>query len=395
MMKRLGTLLGVGLMLTAPICAEAAAPRLAGFGTLSLSCFSSETADYALNQQPEGPGATRDCDAGLDSILGVQFDFDLADRLDFGLQFAYERQAEAALEPVVSLAQMRWRVDPDTTIRAGRMATASFLHTENRKVRYAQPWVRPPMEVYGLVPTYAQDGVEWIHASKLGDWHVEWHGMLARSHFESQVAESSDATRIRTRQAGLYVTMNRESLQYKVSYGQSRMTAHNPGLDGLMALLPADQRTDLEIDDTPVRLLGLSRQEERGDWLFVTEAGYRTSGGYLREQLGVYATLAHHAGPWTPYATLARRWTRGPDSDSRTPAYLTSAVNDLLAATRYDNATISVGVARDLGEQATLKLQADRVMPRGRGQYVGHTPDYNYAGPGKDWLLSLSLDFVF
>ena len=97
-----------------------------------------------------------------------------------------------------------------------------------------------------------------------------------------------------------------------------------------------------------------------------------------------------------PYATLARRWTRGSDSDSRA-GFLQPAVEGLLAGTRFDSTSVSLGLSREITEQATLKFQSDWIRPdkKSWGLYSNHAPDYNFADPGSDWLFTLSLDFVF
>jgi hypothetical protein len=130
--------------------------------------------------------------------------------------------------------------------------------------------------------------------------------------------------------------------------------------------------------------------------LLLAELGYRTHEGYPRDQYGAYLTLGRRLGLWMPYATLAQRRTRGPASDERA-WFLRPQVETLLAATRNDSASVSFGLAYNIHEKATLKLQMDRLRPRhdSWGLYTNPGPSYDYARPGSQWLMSLGLDFIF
>ncbi len=153
---------------------------------------------------------------------------------------------------------------------------------------------------------------------------------------------------------------------------------------------------DLEIDDSASHLLGIGVQHKRNNWLIIGEFSFLTMEGFLRDQYGAYLTLGRHFGPWMPYATVAKRSTRGPDSDSRS-GFLDAEVNALLGATRFDTTSISLGISRELCEHAILKLQADNITPHTEswGLYTNYAPDYNYLDPESNWLITMSLDFVF
>ena len=128
----------------------------------------------------------------------------------------------------------------------------------------------------------------------------------------------------------------------------------------------------------------------------MTEIAYRNIDGFFRDQYGAYVTLGRHFGPWMPYTTLAKRWSSGPDSDSRAGS-LRPEVEALLAGTRFDTSSVSLGLSREITEQAIVKFQADWIKADkdSWGLYTNHAADYNFANPDSDWLYTLSLDFVF
>jgi hypothetical protein len=376
--------------------------HFAGFGTASLSCAQNNTADFIVNEQPTGPGRTRRCDAGLDSVIGLQLDVGLSKALDFGLQLVADRNPDRSYAPEVAVAQLRWRLDEATTLRFGRMPTASFLHEEDRKVRYAQPWVRPPQEVYGLVPAFSNDGLSLIRIGRLGHWRAEWHGGITTVQFDSPITNSHDLVSVKSRQVFLNLALQEGNTLIKLGYGLSRVSSQAPGIQALLTGLRLSGAAgtalaeDLVLDNSTAKLFTVGLRHEWDNWLAMGEFGYRTVAGYPRDQYGAYVTVGRRFGLWMPYATLARRWTHGPDSDSRA-GFLALPVNTLLAASRYDSSSLSLGLSREIHQKATLKLQADWIKPSNNswGIYTNHAPDYNYAHPDSNWLLTLSLDFVF
>ena len=377
-----------------------------GFGSASLSCFSSNVADYVLNDQPEGPGRTRNCDSGIDSLLGVQFDTVFNESLEFGLQLIADRNEDRSYTPDVSVAQLRWRPSATTTLRLGRMPNPAFIHSEDRQVRYALPWVRPPGEVYSLIPPFSHDGVEILKEGRLGHWYTEWQGGISMLDYDSPASNSDETFPVETRQAYLGLTLQDSNTLIKLRYGYARISLNRPEMEALFAILRrlgpvgADLAQDLTVDDSPSHMISLGFQRDLGDWLTIAEFAYRSAEGALRDQYGAYVTQGRRFGPWMLYATLARRISRGDDTDSRAQSLgpiLQGAVENLLSRTRFDTTSASLGLSRQLNEKSILKLQADWIQPdkESWGLYYNHAPDYDYNNPESDWLFTLSLDFVF
>lgn len=378
--------------------------QVGGFGSASLSCFSGETSDYISNNQPRGPGRSSRCDLGLDSLLGVQFDMSLDKTLSLGVQLVANRNADRSYVPGITVAQLRWRLDDQLTLRFGRMPTPAFLHSEDRFVRYAQPWVRPPVEVYGLIPPSSHDGMEFIHTSRWGNWNAEWQGGGAVTTFDSPRANTHDTYPIKSREIYLALSLQDEATLVKFGYGRGTVSIFHPDAEQILAGLRQAGATELAdhlaIDDNPSILVAIGMRHKWRKWFAMGEFAHAGTHGYNREQYGAYVTLGYNNGTWTPYATLARRWSRGPESDNRAQVLgLTTqaAVESLLSRSRTDGTSLSVGASMDIDNQATLKLQADRIMPdrRSWGIYTNHAADYNYANPRAEWLFSVNLDFVF
>lgn len=399
-------LLLIVILLTMAGSSFALNTHFSGFGTASLSCFSNDSADYVINDQPEGPGRTRNCDAGIDSLLGVQLDLGFSESVEFGLQIIADRNQNASFTPEVTVAQLRWQFTDAWILRIGRMPTSAFLHTENRQVRFTMPWVRPPLEIYGLLPIFSNDGAEIIHEGSFGSWHTEWHGGLTHIEFDSAVSNSNETLPVDSSAAFLNLTMADRNTLVKFGYSYGKTTFTSPGIETLFTVLGSLGTSgsaladDLALDDSAFHLFSIGLRHEHEDWLALSEIAYRSIDSFFRDQYGAYATLGRRFGSWMPYATLAKRWSSGPDSDSRvagSPVELQQGVEELLAGTRFDTSSVSLGLSREITEQAILKFQADWIKPDSDswGLYTNHSADYNFANPDSDWLFTLSLDFVF
>ena len=242
--------------------------QFSGFGSTSLSCFSSNKVDYVVNDQPEGVGRSAACDTGLDSLLGMQFDVALSTNVELGLQVVFDRNVDRSFDPDINVAQVRWFIGEDDTLRAGRAPTSSFLHAESRQVRYAMPWVRPPLEVYGLVPTFSQDGLEWIHNGTLGDWSAEWHSGLYRLGFDAAVSNSRMTNQVSSDGAFLNLSLRNGPTTIKLGIGYSQTSLESGQLDSLFAALRAfggpdgaDLAKDLKIDDSPTWIAAIGLRQ--------------------------------------------------------------------------------------------------------------------------------------
>ncbi len=132
-----------------------------GFGTLGLVHSDEGQADFVSNLfAPEGAGHTRAWSPEVDSRLGLQLTAQLHPRLTGVLQLVTEQRYDNTYAPVVEWANFKYDLTPNLNVRVGRMKQSLFLTSEYRKVGYALPWVRPPEEVYRMLPVTNFDGID-------------------------------------------------------------------------------------------------------------------------------------------------------------------------------------------------------------------------------------------
>lgn len=331
--------------------------QFTGFGSAGFSCVAYDHADFVIDDQPEGPGRTSSCDAGIDSMFGVQLHLMFNDALDFSLQAVLHRNSEGDFLPELTVAQLRWQPLDGLTLRFGRMPTPAFSHSDNRQVRYTMPWVRPTTEIYDLLPRVSSDGIEFIIAHTIEEWHAEWLGGITVADHEAPRSNIEDTFPVDAEGMFLNLTLSNANTRIKLGYLFGVSSIANPDANLILQTLRAlsGQRDsaladDLEIDNNFSQMVSFGVNHDTEDWFVIGEFAYRSIGGYFRDQYGAYPTLGAHLGDWSPYTTVARRWTQGDDIDTRA-GLLSQPVAALLAATRYDSTRIALGLANAIHDK--------------------------------------------
>ena len=85
-----------------------------------------------------------------------------------GVLLISEQRLDNTYRPRVEWANLKYQVTPELALRVGRIALPMFLTADYRKVGYAYPWVRPPVEGYGSLPISSSDGVDATTAPARG-----------------------------------------------------------------------------------------------------------------------------------------------------------------------------------------------------------------------------------
>ncbi|MDE1927502.1 MAG: hypothetical protein KGI36_09990, partial [Burkholderiales bacterium] len=151
-----------------PPHAEGQGLRLSGFGTAGLT----------HTVAPEGWGFLRGIDQGsnsggtqfaTDSRLGLQVNYAVDSHFEAVGQFMlasrsdYDKNSDA-----IEWLFGAYRPNAHLTLRAGRLNTDNFLMSDYRNVGFAYPFLRPPVEYYGSIPT-ALDGIDVTRTWDDGD----------------------------------------------------------------------------------------------------------------------------------------------------------------------------------------------------------------------------------
>ncbi len=404
----------LALLMTAHVHAaaaegDAAAPawKLSGFGTLGAVHSSERNADYSSSAlKADGAGRSHAWSADVDSKLGAQVDWRIDARWSAVLQVVTEQRLDYSYRPQVEWANVKYQATPELSLRVGRIALPMFVAADYRKVGYAYPWVRTPVEIYGAVPISNSDGADLT-------WR--WNGETVRGTTQAYVGRTEmslyQGARLRgSGIAGLSQTVEIGDLSLAASIGTTRLTVSlYPELfAGLRAFgEPGRALADSIITERKrATAASVGLNYDPGNWFVLAEVGHYQVDSFLGTTNSVYASGGYRYGGLTPYAGFARiagKKPSGPhalDLAGLPPGYaaMGAALNagvDTLLRTIASQTTFSAGVRWDAAPNVAFKLQYDRVTPRGgsRGTMMNLGPAFRSGQTAH--VGSATVDFVF
>lgn len=376
------------------------------FGTLGVVHSTEERADYVWELfRPDGPGHSEELSPDVDSRLGGQVTAYLTPKLTAVVQVVAEQDADDDYDPEVEWASLEYAITPDLRLRAGRTTGPTFLVSDYRKIGYANPWVRPPPELYGLATLYIGDGVDVRYRLRTGDWTTTLQASYG--HLESELpaggtVEAEHAWNVNA-------TLQRGAFRGRAAFSRGALTiaAFDPLFDAFRAFGPAGEGVAerFEVDETAFEFATVGAEFDPGPWFGMAEVGWADYHSILGEKLAGYATGGYRLGPVTPYATYARSELLSdasapglpvaglPPGPAGTAATL-NAVLDMLLQSSPVQQNASVGIRWDVRPGLALKLQAEFIdmLDGSPGTFINEQPGFERGGSAR--LVSLSTDFV-
>jgi hypothetical protein len=382
---------------------------LNGFGTVGVVHSDEDQADFVSNAfAPDGAGYTRGWSPEVDSRFGLQLTANLTPRLTGILQVIAEQRYDEHYTPSVEWANLKYDITPDLGVRAGRMVQSSFMASEYRKVGYATPWVRPPQEVYGMIPVTNFDGIDLSYRARFDGFTNTLQGA-----YGGKDASLPDGGTIEVRDVvTLTDTLEWGATTLFASYGYVRVTIDDENLnalfDGFRQFGPQGEAIAdrYDADDKRYEVVTVGARYDPGDWFVMGELAHSKSRTFLGDARGWYVTGGYRFGTVTPYVTLARIRLDSSSSDpglslgglpppvAAQAAALNAALNGLLQIPARQK-SVAVGVRWDFMRNAALKVQYDRLdLDAGSsGVLVNTQPGFEPGG--RVDVFSGSLDFVF
>lgn len=390
-------------------CADTTTPawKFSGFGTVGAVHSGERQADYTSSiMKGDGAGRTASWSRHVDTRLGGQVDLALDARWSAVVQVVTEQRLDYSYQPRVEWANVKYQVTPELAVRLGRIALPMFIAADYRKVGYVYSWVRPPIEVYGVLPLSNSDGA---------DLSWQWNGESLRSTTQVFYGRTNvplyDGARLRGRRiAGVSHTVEQGAFSVRASVIAARLSVGLfPELfDALDGIGPQgrDIARRLRVDDKRASALSLGLNYDPGQWFVMGEAGRSKVDGYLGSTRSAYLSSGWRHGNLTPYATWARVWGRPPDGptalapEALSPAQAAAgaALNTSLATMMRavpSQSTLGAGLRWDVASNIALKVQHQRVTTRrgSRGMFINTVAGYRSGRTAQ--VSSVALDFVF
>jgi|CXWL01.1.fsa_nt_gi hypothetical protein len=376
-----------------------------GYGTLGLVHSSEGEADFLGSLLlAHGAGHSRSWSPEVDSRIGAQLTANLSPRLSAVVQVLVEQRFDGNYTPHLEWANLQYQLTPDASVRLGRIVLPSFMVSGYRKVGYANAWVRPPVEVYALVPITTNDGIDASYRFAIGDATQSVQALFGQSDtalVEGGTAEARNAW-------GIAATTERGPATVRFAYQQTALTidSFNTLFDTFRRFGPAGDAIAerFDADGSALHFAAVGALYDPGRWFATAEWGTLDTDSAVGDRTAWYISGGFRLGTLTPYATYStvtpdnRRSDPGLPTASYPPELevgrLNDALNDLLAR-KPEQSTLSLGVRWDFRKNLDLKLQLGhcRLGTGSAGNLGNLQPGFR---PGGSYdLISLALDIVF
>jgi hypothetical protein len=403
-------LIALSLCAASALADESGMPKFSfsGFGTLGAVHSSEDQADFAAgNLRPSGAGHSHAWSAAVDSRIGAQVSALFSPQFSAVVQVISEQRYDNSYAPTVEWANLKYQFTPDFNVRAGRIVLPAFLVSEHRKVGYANPWVRPPVEVYSLVPISSSDGVDASYRVTAGEFTSTFQGSYGSNETKlpngGGTAKAKDAW-------GITYTAEVGDVTAHVSYHRANLTlaSYKPLFDAFRQFgaegVAIAERYDVQ--DKPFAFIGIGATYNPGRWFAMGEWGSTDSHSVLGKRSAWYISSGYRFGRFTPYVTFAQAKADSNTSDpgltvaalppflQGTAAGLNAALNSALGTIAVQK-TVSIGGRWDFAQNTALKLQFDhtRLGAGSAGTLINLQPGFQPGG--KFTVFSAAIDFVF
>jgi hypothetical protein len=378
-----------------------------GFGTLGVVHSSEDHADFTSSRLiPDGAGYSARWSSEVDSRIGAQIIANFTPQLSATLQVISEQGASNSFKPAVEWANIKYQLTPDFSARIGRIVLPTFLTSDSRKVGYANPWVRPPVEVYDLVPVSDSDGVDVNYRLRVGDFIHTLVASYGKISVATPMGGKVDANSVFV----IADTIEHGAATLHLSYVRARVN-----IDSVDALFDAfrqfgPQGTAIadryDVDNKFVGFIGVGAMYDPGEWFVTAEWGTQKSRSFIGTTSAWFASGGYRLAKLTPYVTYGAVKANSNTSDpgltiSTLPPYLAgpaaglnAALNKVLASNPVQR-TISVGARWDFIKNVDFKVQVDHMrLGAGSPGTLGNVQP-NFQTGGTVNLISATIDFVF
>jgi hypothetical protein len=379
---------------------------LSGFGTVGVVHSSESHADFATSLlRPNGAGFSHEWSDDVDSKVGGQIIASFAKDFTAVVQVISEQRFDNTYTPYLEWANIKYQVTPDLSVRLGRTVSPNFLVTEQRKVGYANPWLRPPLEIYNLVPISGNDGVDATYKLHIG---AVTQSLLA-TYGRTSATQPDGSTDKATRSWVIADTVEYGAMTAHLTYQQADITVSD-----LHSLLSAFRQFGIQGNaiaekydeyNRQGRIISAGAIYDPEKWFVMAEWGIVELHSVLGVRSGWYATGGYRVARFTPYLTYGRLKGDSSTSDpglnvSELPVFLAgsaeglnAALNGILGSVPVQR-TIALGVRWDLHQNLDLKLQYDHTVhaPGSPGTLINLQPDFTPGGTVN--LVSVAFDFV-
>jgi hypothetical protein len=280
-----------------------------------------------------------------------------------------------------------------------------MIVSDYRKVGFAIPWVRPPIEVYSLVPVTNSDCMDASYSFSRGEITNTLITLVGQKDIDTPASGTWKARDT----IGIFDTVEFGNTLLRAGYMKSDINSVT--INSLMNLFrqfgPAGTliADGYDIEDEPIDLWVAGGRYDADDWFVMAEWVRSESESFLRTDTAWYVSGGYRLGQFTPYASIAHKNNLDigshPALDATfLPPMLQGFASVLNAELENlvlpdESTTLSMGTRWDFRDSFSLKLQFDHIVlnENSRGVLANIQPSFKRGDDVN--VVSATIDFVF
>jgi len=382
-----------------------------GFGTFGEVHSSRHDGDYtSTSLKPNGAGYSHNWSSDVDSLIAGQITANFSSQWSAVVQVVSEQDYENSYRPSLEWANVKYKFDADFDVRIGRTPLDTVMSNETRKLGYANPWVRPPLEVYDLVPVIRNDGLDLSYRHLVGPGTNTLHLAVGRSDSDLPLLPGTVGVIHGRKQLILTELYEQGFASARVNYSRANVTINGlePPFDTFNAFGPAGAAiaANYSFDNHVVNIYAVGASYDPENWFVMAEWGHIQAGSFTGNNTGWYVSGGYRIHGFTPYLTYAAATTSTttqpaglnvaalPPSLAPAATALNAELDFQLASIRAQH-TISAGTRWDFARNVALKFQLDHTRVDAGAHAVNQDLQPGFPTGGTLNLISVSIDFVF
>lgn len=377
---------------------------LGGFGTIAADYHDADGLEYRRSSaQPDGVDAGR-IELATDSLVGVQLNAGWSNELEAVAQVQSAPSSLQRWQPRLTRGFVRYVPDESWMLRVGRIGYEFYPQADSNAIGYSYLTLRPPVEMFGQLPTDDFDGADLTLTRPLGSTLARVK--LIGGHTTGTLA-LADGSRVSF--SGSTLGAQIEFLQgpWSLRLGSGwQLLAHPPSSRPLTAALrqtgdPQAQQLAQDFDDkgrrTTVSTIGLTYDD--GRWQGRLYLARADSGSPIGPKLRIGTTsLGYRIERVTPYLLLSRAYNPARVQPTGLPdtagyAALNAGAEAAQTLGQTNQSTAAAGLRYDFARNMDLKFQIDHVWSNS-SQLL-----FDQRSPPREraelTLFGVALDFVF
>lgn len=328
------------------------------------------------------------------SLIGLQITGNITDNLSVVTQLVADGDDSNGNKPFAvnaDWAYLRYQLNNDIQLRAGRFRLPAFIYSETQQVGYSYPWVTLPNEVYSIVPVFNLDGVGGVFTLPLGQsgWSVKAQPFFGSNKSKMAIYQTyrnpplPPGTIVNFEEndvLGSSVSISDEYLTLKALYMRLTTSAYT----NLFEMAPGGQGGAFVhvplANNLKMKFYSFGAKFNYDNFLFAGEYAHRISPELIANLAGYYGMVGYHIGKFLPNFTYAHVDTTNTEELKKTEGQKAIAQRSL-----------TLGLNYYINSNLVVKASASQVTP------LDGTSGFFSEPTGKKhvMLYGLSVDAIF